>query len=743
MLAQLIQLKADGDYAEAYELIYLQASIFDAEGKASPAPYVDPASWVWFWGAKEINAGEGPFSDFIRSYTSAQYHIRFGATLSPVDLQDVSNAIAEAVISDVINRNDLPPINDLADLDASQTAAQFFQGEEAVWSGNLLFILLGYSQPYFQTILEDSSDVYDLFALLESTLTATGTVLPQALDVLSDALKSVIAAGGGAVGAFETLIDSIAVNLLNQNFLTSAYGPDATAAISIDAADSFGLLATLQRLELGTINHDNLSGTSGADIMLGGVSDDTLFWSSGADLLDGGQGYDTADYSADPNARNFTFSDETWAAGFSAKVTNQGLGGGLLPDYLFSIESIVGTSGNDIFKFTSTSTSFDQIALDGGGGSDTLDFSSLSDGITVDVSFNEMAIQGQDSGRITFQNMEKFVGTQFVDNITTDIPWLQIFAGAGEDKIRASGIGTIIYSGGGEDSIEVAGLATLFADASAEDKIGYVTKLLTGALGWGGTSDKGAVVNLSQGVRYELNIDGELIVEGLGGQKLFIANYIGGPGAAFQTAGIYVGNQEWHSYLLMNAPEDEVAKNNSGMKEILNAIYATTLGQGVLTADPLVLDLDGDGLELAALSSASPLFDIDSDGFAEKTGWTYGGDGFLALDANADGIINDGSELFGDASQTGFEELALHDLNLDGVIDASDAVFGSLRVWRDANGDAVTDAGELLTLTELGITAINLPTVASDPVMNAGNVVGDVSTFELVGGVMATNERDT
>ena len=63
--------------------------------------------------------------------------------------------------------------------------------------------------------------------------------------------------------------------------------------------------------------------------------------------------------------------------------------------------------------------------------------------------------------------------------------------------------------------------------------------------------------------------------------------------------------------------------------------------------DPLVFDLDGDGVETLA-SQAGARFDHDRNGFAEQTGWVDSDDGFLVMDRNGDGIINDGRELFGD-----------------------------------------------------------------------------------------------
>ncbi|MCA3586398.1 MAG: hypothetical protein IOD03_22390, partial [Methylocystis sp.] len=63
--------------------------------------------------------------------------------------------------------------------------------------------------------------------------------------------------------------------------------------------------------------------------------------------------------------------------------------------------------------------------------------------------------------------------------------------------------------------------------------------------------------------------------------------------------------------------------------------------------DPLMLDLDGDGIETGSLSQSSAFFDMDGDGFAEKTAWVDADDGLLALDRDGDGRINDSGELFG------------------------------------------------------------------------------------------------
>jgi hypothetical protein len=130
--------------------------------------------------------------------------------------------------------------------------------------------------------------------------------------------------------------------------------------------------------------------------------------------------------------------------------------------------------------------------------------------------------------------------------------------------------------------------------------------------------------------------------------------------------------------------------------------------------DPLILDLDGDGIETLDRGAAGVYFDHNVDLFAEATGWLSGDDGFLVLDENKNGVIDNGTEMFGGNGVSGLAELATHDSNGDGKITVADAIWSELRVWRDLDEDAVTDAGELFTLDAVGISGINLQATAND-----------------------------
>ncbi|MEA3037140.1 MAG: hypothetical protein QOH04_2917 [Sphingomonadales bacterium] len=172
------------------------------------------------------------------------------------------------------------------------------------------------------------------------------------------------------------------------------------------------------------------------------------------------------------------------------------------------------------------------------------------------------------------------------------------------------------------------------------------------------------------------------------------------------------------------------------LQRFVNLALKAGFGHGIGGFDPVVLDLDGDGYELTTQGNSRTYFEFDQDGFGERTGWLRGGDdGFLVRDANGNGNIDDVTEMFGNATTSGFAMLGAYDLNADGKIDAADAVFSELRVWQDANGNAVVDAGELKSLAELGIVSISLANSApAEPTDAAGNAIVHTGHFTRADG---------
>ncbi len=151
---------------------------------------------------------------------------------------------------------------------------------------------------------------------------------------------------------------------------------------------------------------------------------------------------------------------------------------------------------------------------------------------------------------------------------------------------------------------------------------------------------------------------------------------------------------------------------------------------------PLMLDLDGDGVHTSSLADGVK-FDIEGAGQKTFTGWSDGKDGFLVLDLDSDGTINNGTELFGNSTKLadgqtkakdGFEALRQYDLNQDNLIDANDAVFANLKIWVDANKDGVSQSEELHGLQDIGLRALKLNAEAGHTLDN-GNVLSLVSTW--------------
>lgn len=128
--------------------------------------------------------------------------------------------------------------------------------------------------------------------------------------------------------------------------------------------------------------------------------------------------------------------------------------------------------------------------------------------------------------------------------------------------------------------------------------------------------------------------------------------------------------------------------------------------------DPLVINLDGN---IADLSDQKFYFDLDCDGVEDEISSLQSGSGFLALDLNGDGIINDGSELFGTKSGDGFKDLAKYDSDGDGWIDEDDEIWEKLLIWcKDENGK-----DKLYTLAEAGVGAICLQNVSTEFSLNS------------------------
>ncbi|MDT3722091.1 hypothetical protein RND78_21520, partial [Pseudomonas oryzihabitans] len=182
---------------------------------------------------------------------------------------------------------------------------------------------------------------------------------------------------------------------------------------------------------------------------------------------------------------------------------------------------------------------------------------------------------------------------------------------------------------------------------------------------------------------------------------------------------------------------------SDGIDQEVNGSFNTALNF-VQRYDPLSLDLDGDGIETVSANTGI-VFDFDGDGLKTGTGWVKGDDGFLVLDRNGNGTIDNGGELFGidtikangKKATNGFDALSDLDNNADGIFNADDKAFGEVRVWQDKNQDGVAQASELKSLKDLNIAAIHLASKETNIDSN-GNRITATGRFDFADGHSGT-----
>lgn len=149
------------------------------------------------------------------------------------------------------------------------------------------------------------------------------------------------------------------------------------------------------------------------------------------------------------------------------------------------------------------------------------------------------------------------------------------------------------------------------------------------------------------------------------------------------------------------------------MSRAFCAEFESFTQEDYVVTDPLMINLDSN---VANITDVKFMFDIDADGQKEEVSLAEKGSGFLALDKNGDGKINDGSELFGTKSGDGFKDLAAYDEDGNGWIDEADSIFKKLKVWsKDENGKDI-----LISLKKADVGAIYLGNANTEFSMKSG-----------------------
>jgi hypothetical protein len=271
--------------------------------------------------------------------------------------------------------------------------------------------------------------------------------------------------------------------------------------------------------------------------------------------------------------------------------------------------------------------------------------------------------------------------------------------------VRAINLNATPYSG-----TNSAGDFATIAKASYQRTNGTTMDMLDGALTYSSVPKDG----LSRPALAEANFDRKA-------KDYYIASSVG----QMSVTGKYVTNTDSRAGGLLGSFEINFKDTTVGM------------------VSTLVLDLDGNGVSLAAKGKANGWFDMNGDGSPDEMGWISRRDGFLVIDRNNNGVIDNSAELSMLAedpmAKNSLVALAKLDSNGDKIIDAKDARFGELKVWVDANNNGVTNAGELRTLGELGIQSINLDAhYVNQGVKPGQNLLIETATFTRTNGMIQT-----
>lgn len=526
-----------------------------------------------------------------------------------------------------------------------------------------------------------------------------------------------------------------------------AFGHDATG-------DTFSSIENL----IGSRYADELKGDAAANRLEGGDGDDWLVATAGSDVFDGGDGIDTVDYS------QATAGVTANIGGVSSTGLVNGSGsGGLAAGHTYiGMEAILGSDFADYLSGGAGSQEFmggkGNDVLSGSGGSDTYYFE-LGNGFDTvnednadenvvsfgsDIGFNNLSfsyaggsggffdiyygsgdyvrmngnfavaannrlkvIDMNGAGQLDVSQIHHFTGggTTGGDTIYGYAGYSDLITGhGGNDTLYGSGgswedKGNVIIGGAGDDTIITSAGDDQFAfergsgrdtvtDAGGEDTIVFGPNVAADDVIY-----KVVGNDLYIGIADDANPTYEAHQ---------VVDYVKVVGGAIRYENVSTGAQSYAGVEFINAGGSWIDLRK------LSIDWVTSYTSGW---PPIVLDLDGDGLDLVGVNDSLIVSRLPS-GYLARTSWVGPTDGFLAVDRDGDGQINRTSEIsfLGDreGATTDLEGLQAWDTNGDGQISNLDDGWTRLKLWVDTNQNGRSTTGELRTLDEVGIIAINL-----------------------------------
>ena len=600
-------------------------------------------------------------------------------------------------------------------------------GNEAVTATqNIVIDTQATNRPSISNVVDTNSDLSSV------VISGTGTEVGNTIKVY-DAGNSLI----GTAIVSSNLTWSITTTSLssNQEYAFRADETDIAGNISSDS-NIVTIITTTSGYYVVDASTDYILGSSDDNII--SVEADDL---NNSLVIDGGEGNDTVSFrnltagtTIDMNAETNTIGDDS--------IT------------LLNIEDVYGSEVGDD---TIIGNAEDNL-LYGGGGNDVLHGGDGNDYLQGDQGAlkednNDDILYG-DAGNDTLvggHGNDTLYGGDDDDSLHGQRGDDRLIGGAGDDNIRADGgIDTVVFSGNLSDYTTVKISSTQFTitdirDGSPDgtdtisraefiefaDQTVSTTIIPSVSADLLASSDKGisSIDNITDDTTPIFRVT--LSSSAIEGCK--VAIYIDGTRTEAQViTQVDIDN----GYVDVEMSEFTSVGSYEVTTSILNLLGLSGSKTDSIplvidsTSTPLILDLDGDGVETISKEEGT-LFDIDADGDKDKTGWVGADDGLLVRDINNDGIINDASELFGEhtikddgsKAKDGFDALSELDSNNDGVINQEDDAFDELQVWKDLNSDGITNDGELISLAEANIKEISLSNEVDDTIDN-GNTIG-------------------
>jgi Ca2+-binding RTX toxin-like protein len=595
--------------------------------------------------------------------------------------------------------------------------------------------------------------------------------------VIATAANTVIGLAGASgietysSGGFANV--SILTRAVNETF--NFTGATLNGIVQIDANGGDDVIT-------GSAAGDKLLGNTGNDTLNGAGGDDTLNGGAGTNILDGGAGTDMAQYAGNRNLYtvilnangSYTVSGNGSADTLTTIENVQFADGTFAISSLVGPPSITGTTGNDTLTGTSAGEVIIGLAgndtMNGNDGDDTFRVSGTGDGFDIinGGNDNDIIIATSNNTNIGlfglsnvetissggFSNVQVVLSTgvdtyNFTGTVFSGI--VRIDAGAGNDSITGgAGAETImgnsgndtLNGGGGIDTVDYSyrtanstiSLATTAAQTIASgdvDTLSNFENVIGGSAN--DTITGSAAVNVLNGGsgndRLRGNAGNDTIIGGVGTTDV----------------AVYAGTQATYTIATNNGvvtvTDNAPTVNGNDGTDTIQGIERVEFQGGVQVsvASPVILDLNGDGIQLLHNSETRVAFDWDRDGAKDQTGWISQGDAFLFLDRDGNGTVTNSGELsFVDDREGALSDLhglAAFDSNGDGILFADDAAFASFKVWQDRNSNGKAEAREILTLLEAGIESIDLTGTAVNRTWDWGeNMVINTGSFNRTNG---------